>query len=95
MVSQSLNDCSFLAIAGVNNQDGITEALHKLPYTKVYTAFDMDYLEKPNVQEAKEKLTKKINDANKVTKDLTWNPQYKGLDDYLLYKKRNKITASN
>lgn len=95
MVSQSLNDCSFLAIAGVNNQDGIAEALYKLPYKKVYIAFDMDYLENPNVQEAKEKLTKKIKDANKVTKDLTWNPQYKGLDDYLLYKKRNEITASN
>lgn len=95
MVSQSIKDCSFLAIAGVNNQDGVTEALKKLPYEKVLTAFDMDYLENPNVQEAKTKLNKKIIKANKEFKELTWNSQYKGLDDYLLHlKKEGKITAS-
>ncbi|MEE1154456.1 MAG: DUF3854 domain-containing protein [Acutalibacteraceae bacterium] len=85
MVSQSLTGWSFLAVAGVNSQQGIEEAMTKFNGSVVYDCFDMDYVNNPNVSKAKENLANKIISAGKELKRQDWDSNYKGIDDYLLH----------
>ena len=47
------------------------------------TAFDMDYLVNPHVQNGQENLTILLNQLGIPYGTYLWDPRYKGLDDYI------------
>ncbi len=49
----------------------------------VMTAFDMDYLSNPNVQSGYGNLVNALNEFGISYGTYLWDPQYKGLDDYI------------
>ena len=54
--------------------------------TKVYEAFDMDKRTKPQVKQALIGLRNSLDAIGVEWCSCSWNPQYKGLDDYFLAK---------
>lgn len=84
----------FIAILGVNAQGHLAEECKWLKDhgTKtVNLAFDMDYLDNPNVKDALTKAVKTINDAGLQVKQLTWDRRFKGIDDYLASLRKAKL----
>lgn len=80
---------SVLALQGVNSTsrlDFILMALKEKGTKKIYTAFDMDMTEKESVREAMYSLERKIEAAGIVYQQIIWDPEYKGLDDWLASK---------
>lgn len=79
------NDALFVCIGGVNSLNGLTDTLRSLNVTEVVEAMDMDQSTKPEVRKAILAMRKEIQAVKrwKYTK-YTWDPAYKGVDDYLL-----------
>lgn len=75
-----------LAVPGVN---ALTELKDSLEYLKangteqIMTAFDMDYLSNPHVQSGYYELTRLLSSCGCRFGTYLWNPEYKGLDDYI------------
>jgi len=78
-------DALFVCIGGVNALNGLTETLKDLGVTEVVEAMDMDQNTKPEVRKAIFAMRKEVQAVKwwKYTK-YTWDPAYKGVDDYLL-----------
>ncbi len=75
-----------LAVAGVNSLSQLRPLLEELRaggMEKVMTAFDMDYLVNPHVQNGQENLTILLNQLGIPYGTYLWDPRYKGLDDYI------------
>ncbi len=88
-VANALTGRPFLAIAGVNNPRGLTESLQELKALGLETvvmAFDMDLYSNPNVQKAMKRTVELIEETGLQVKYLTWNPAYKGIDDFFFAK---------
>lgn len=76
-----------IAVPGVNalqNLEIMLDELKKLDVSTIVTCFDMDFLSNKNVQEAYAKLISLIRKKGFECKKKKWDPEYKGLDDYLL-----------
>lgn len=76
-----------LAVAGVNSLSQLKPALEKLQAAgmeQIMTAFDMDYLVNPHVQNGQENLTHLLEECGIAYGTYLWDPQCKGLDDYIL-----------
>ena len=79
------NDALFVCIGGVNAIQGLPTALRSLKITEVVEAMDMDQLVKPEVRNAILTMRKEIRKIPGIRySKYTWNPAYKGVDDYLL-----------
>ena len=75
-----------LAVAGVNSLSQLRPVLEKLQAAgmeQIMTAFDMDYLVNPHVQNGQENLTHLLEECGIDYGTYLWDPQYKGLDDYI------------
>ena len=75
-----------LAVAGVNSLSQLKPVLEKLQAAgmeQIMTAFDMDYLVNPHVQNGQENLTHLLEECGIAYGTYLWDPQYKGLDDYI------------
>ena len=74
-----------VAKLGVNALNGLTDTLRSLNVTEVVEAMDMDQNTKPEVRKAILAMRKEVQKFKrwKYTK-YTWDPAYKGVDDYLL-----------
>ena len=75
-----------LAVAGVNSLSQLRPVLEELRATgmeQIMTAFDMDYLVNPHVQNGQENLTHLLEECGIAYGTYLWDPQYKGLDDYI------------
>ena len=75
-----------LAVAGVNSLSQLKPALEKLQAAgmeQIMTAFDMDYLVNPHVQNGQENLTHLLEECGIAYGTYLWDPRYKGLDDYI------------
>ena len=75
-----------LAVAGVNSLSQLKPALEKLQAAgmeKVMTAFDMDNLINPHVRAGQENLAHLLDQCGISYGTYLWDPQYKGLDDYI------------
>ena len=84
-------DVPVIGIPGVNtlqNLEPMLDELRKYGVRGICTCFDMDFLVNPNVEKAYCKLVEFIKSKGFVVKMEKWDPNYKGLDDYLLYKSR-------
>ena len=79
------HDALFVCIGGVNALNGLTDTLRSLNVTEVVEAMDMDQNTKPEVRKAILAMRKEVQKFKrwKYTK-YTWDPAYKGVDDYLL-----------
>ena len=78
-------DALFVCIGGVNAIHGLKDTIRDLSVTEVVEAMDMDQMTNPNVRKAVLAIRREIQSIRRLryTK-YTWNPAYKGVDDYLL-----------
>ena len=75
-----------LAVAGVNSLTQlrpVLEELRAVGMEKVMTAFDMDYLVNPHVENGQENLAALLDQLKIPYGTYLWDPRYKGLDDYI------------
>lgn len=86
------DEALFVCVPGVNNTEYLVEVLQGISPKKVVLCYDMDQLENTEVQNALAKMRETIVTALKVPyQSFSWNPLYKGIDDYLLYRRNLKI----
>ncbi len=79
------NDALFVCIGGVNAIHGLKETLIDLGVTEVVEAMDMDQMVNPHVRDAIKAIRKEVQQIRDIKySKYTWNPAYKGVDDYLL-----------
>ena len=74
------------AVAGVNSLtllEPVLEELRERGVHRIMTAFDMDFLENPHVQNGYASLTELLSSHNFTYGTYLWDPKYKGLDDYV------------
>lgn len=81
-------DALFVCTGGVNAIKGLRETIKELGVTEVVEAMDMDQMVNPQVRNAVLTMRKEVMKIPglKYSK-YTWNPAYKGVDDYFLSRK--------
>lgn len=87
-IASYISNRQFIAIPGVNSTKGLESELLFLKAKgckQINIYFDTDYLTNPNVQEALNKIKIKISNAGLLYKQVVWNSDYKGIDDYLAH----------
>ena len=88
-VAHCLSGHSFLAVAGANQLNSLPDSLALLKRfgcRTVCEAFDMDKLQNPHVASGTAKVLHLAKSMGFDVRQIRWNPQYKGIDDYLLSK---------
>ena len=82
------DEALFVCVPGVSNTEFLVDTLHGLCPQKIVLCYDMDLLGNPDVALALEKMrTLVAGQLNIPFEVFYWNPKYKGIDDYLLYRK--------
>lgn len=85
VASYLANDALFVCIGGVSALNGLTDTIRALGVTEVVEAMDMDQMTNPQVRNAVLKMRKEVQTIRGIRySKYTWNPTYKGVDDYLL-----------
>lgn len=75
----------FVCIGGVNAINGLKDTLVDLGVSEVVEAMDMDQMTNPHVRDAIKTIRKEVQQIRGIKySKYTWNPAYKGVDDYLL-----------
>ena len=85
-VIHHLTGDTVLAVPGVNSLTHLEETLVYLKEhgtSHIMTAFDMDYLANPNVDNGYARLREILSKVGMQYGTYLWDPQYKGLDDYI------------
>ena len=78
-------DALFICIGGVNALHGLTDTIRELGVHEVVEAMDMDQMTNPNVRNAIRTMRAEVQKVAGIRySKYTWNPAYKGVDDYLL-----------
>lgn len=93
-VIHHLTGSTVIAVPGVNSLNHLESALlfaKANGTTKVMTAFDMDYLRNPFVRDANHNLAEVISKVDMEYGTYLWDPNYKGLDDYIWYCRQKSI----
>lgn len=96
--AQSLSGGYFVAIPGItcySALDTLLDGLKKIGVTTVVDAFDSDRATNPNVARAIENIHKIALKHGYEMKSWNWGVQYKGVDDYLLARKRRARTHNS
>ncbi|MBR0311799.1 MAG: hypothetical protein IJQ98_05310 [Oscillospiraceae bacterium] len=84
------NDALFVCTGGVNATHGLRETLENLGVTEVVEAMDMDQMVNPQVRNGILAMRREVMKIpNLKYSKYTWNPAYKGVDDYFL----SRVTA--
>ena len=85
VASYLAHDTLFVCVGGVNAIRGLKGTLKDLGVTQVVEAMDMDQMTNPDVRSAVLAMRREVQAIKglKYTK-YTWDPAYKGVDDYLL-----------
>lgn len=79
------NDALFVCIGGVNALGGLTDALRNLGVREVVEAMDMDQDTNQQVRAAIQTMRREVQKLPGIRySKYTWNPVYKGVDDYFL-----------
>lgn len=92
-VASVLSGEQFIAILGVNNTRDLLEELKFLKERGCETinvCLDMDYIDNPHVSKALKNINKIILKADLVPRKVTWDKNFKGIDDYLLHIKKER-----
>lgn len=78
-------DVLFVCIGGVNALGGLKDTIRDLGVTEVVEAMDMDQMTNLNVRKAVLAVRREVQSIRGLKyMKYTWNPAYKGVDDYLL-----------
>lgn len=78
-------DALFICIGGVNALHGLTDTIRELGVHEVVEAMDMGQMTNSNVRNAILAMRKEVQKIPGIRyAKYTWNPAYKGVDDYLL-----------
>ena len=83
-----------IAVPGVNSLKHLKETLEYLQSqgtTKVMTCFDMDYLKNPHVRDGYYNLANILAEVGIEYGTYLWDPQFKGLDDYVWHCRKQGI----
>ena len=83
-----------IAVPGVNSLKHLKETLEYLQSqgtTKVMTCFDMDYLKNPHVRDGYYNLANILAEVGIEYGTYLWDPQFKGLDDYVWHCRKEGI----
>jgi predicted RNA-binding Zn-ribbon protein involved in translation (DUF1610 family) len=79
------NDDLFICIAGVNSMNGLNDVIKSLGVTGLTLALDMDRFTNKQVRDGYERIKKTVSRIFDVkTRELKWDANYKGIDDYYL-----------
>lgn len=92
-VISSLSGYSVLSVPGVNSLKFLPQALRSLlkkDLCRVIVAYDMDKRDNEQVQQAERKLTALLKHLEIPYQIKSWDPRFKGLDDWLLSEKKKK-----
>nr|WP_325204308.1 hypothetical protein [uncultured Oscillibacter sp.] len=82
------NDALFVCIGGVNAIHGLKDTLTDLGVREVVEAMDMDQMTNENVRKAVLEMRREVQSIPGIKySKYTWNPAYKGVDDYLLSRR--------
>ena len=82
------DDALFVCTGGVNAIHGLKQTLQALNVTEVVEAMDMDQMTNPHVRQAIQAMRKEVQSIPGLRySKYTWNPAYKGVDDYLLSRR--------
>ena len=85
-VIHALSGQTVLAVPGVNALNHLEKSLRFLREQgtrQIMTAFDMDYMSNPHVQNGYQDLARILSKLNMSYGTYLWDPEYKGLDDYI------------
>ena len=85
-VVHALTGQTVVAVAGVNSLsklEPVLQVLKGVGTKKIMTAFDMDFLTNPHVQNGYTNLTQLLAETGFQYGTYLWDPHYKGLDDYV------------
>lgn len=78
-------DALFVCIGGVNAIHGLKKTLTDLGVTEAVEAMDMDQMVNPHVRKAVQTIRREVRKIPGIKySKYTWDPAYKGVDDYLL-----------
>lgn len=89
-ITEMFSGASVLAVPGVNLLTHLKSVLAELKIkgvTKIQTAFDMDFSTNINVQNGFNKLLSLLDDMGFRFGTYVWDPNYKGLDDFIRSQK--------
>jgi hypothetical protein len=90
-VAAYLSGKMFIGLPGVSScHKQLLETLQAIKPKMTVLAFDMDYEEKIEVKANVEKVKKLLAENNIKFKQIMWDKQFKGIDDYLLYRVRKR-----
>ena len=79
------NDALFVCTGGVNAIHGLRETIEQLGVSEVVEAMDMDQMVNPQVRNGILTMRKEILKIPNIKySKYSWNPAYKGVDDYFL-----------
>lgn len=85
VASYLAKDALFICIGRVNALNGLTDTIRELGVHEVMEAMDMDQMTNPNVRNAVLAMRKEVQKLPGIRySKYSWNPAYKGVDDYLL-----------
>lgn len=83
------DDALFVCTGGVNAIHGLKQTLQALDVTEVVEAMDMDQMVNPHVRQAIQAMRREVQSIPGLHySKYTWNPAYKGVDDYLLSRRQ-------
>ena len=95
-IAHALSGKPFLATAGVNQQKELETVFSRIKkYGRcrvIVDAFDMDDKSNPHVKRGHINLAWLAEKYGFSPKRITWNHQYKGIDDYLFAKKKKEVS---
>ena len=85
-VIHHLTGQTVIAVPGVNaltQLEATLIELMKLGVKRIMTAFDMDFMKNPHVQNGYSDLVRMLNRMGITFGTYLWQPEYNGLDDYI------------
>ena len=92
-VASFLSCRPFLGLTGVSNTRQLPKLLEEMKRKgteKGYICIDSDYREKSTVRKAMNSIEQNVLNAGLECEVLVWDAKYKGIDDWLLAKKKGK-----
>ena len=90
-IASTLSGKPFIALVGVNVHSQLAEELKYLKEhgtKRICVAVDMDYREKSAVSNAMLEICQKVVNAGMECQLMSWNEEYKGIDDFLIAKRK-------
>lgn len=90
-VAHYLSRYTFVAVPGVNSIRGIEQVLKELYAERVYIAFDADKATNIYVKKAEDTLKSLLEKSGFDVRIKDWDRRYKGIDDYLLALRKEKV----